>query len=249
MKWGLIVAVVLVAGAAAVMAMSDVFVRGSWRYKMTVVVETPKGIRTGSAVREVRAHREPDILPDVAAGKAYAVGEAVAVDLGGRGVLFALLGQDDAYRIVFEAFPYKSGGLTAEGIRYYRDLKDRKAVLEPGNYPTLVTFTDMDDPRSVTLALRSQGCGVGISEEAKEKCRIHAGGYISEDNLEKLFGEGVSLKEITIEMTDEPVTWGIVDRYLPESFQGIIIDGWRQLSLQERERLVSLTTFKKGEPK
>jgi len=39
--------------AIAVVAMDDSYVSGTWRYKMTVVVETPEGIKSGSAVREV----------------------------------------------------------------------------------------------------------------------------------------------------------------------------------------------------
>ena len=34
-------------------ACAEMFPSGTWRYKMTVTVETPEGIKTGSAVREV----------------------------------------------------------------------------------------------------------------------------------------------------------------------------------------------------
>ncbi len=30
--------------------------------------------------------------------------------------------------------------------------------------------------------------------------------------VEDVFGEGVKLKSITVEITDEPVTWGVVDK-------------------------------------
>src|SRR6218665_2890440 len=62
------------------------------RYKMTVTVETPEGIKTGSAVREAGRYTEPSILPDQG-GVFYRVigGEAVVVDLAERGVLFALI--------------------------------------------------------------------------------------------------------------------------------------------------------------
>ena len=54
MKFGLTtIVLVLVAGTA--FAMSDYIVPSTWRYKITVEVETPEGIKSGSAVREVRA--------------------------------------------------------------------------------------------------------------------------------------------------------------------------------------------------
>jgi hypothetical protein len=106
------------------------------------------------------------------------------VDLGDRGILFATMDTSGSYRIVFEAFPGPPG-LTEEGMAYYKNLKDKKAVIEPGplSDPLLVTFSDLTDPMSVQ--------------------------EVDSDNLQKTFGQGVRLKEITIETTDEPVTWQI----------------------------------------
>jgi len=86
------------------------FNHGSWNYKLTLVVETPEGQVVGSAVRKVSAQRDPVILQWIPAsgyGHAGVKGEAVVVDLGQRGVLFALLtGSDgskgDALRMVFK---------------------------------------------------------------------------------------------------------------------------------------------------
>jgi len=157
----------------------------SWRYKMTVIVDTPEGEKSGSAVREVTVRiirqgvhpQTPRIEKDVS-------GEAVMVGLKDRGILFATMDTSGSYRIVFEAFPGPPG-LTEEGMAYYKNLKNKKAVIEPGPLPDplLVTFSDLTDPMSV-----------------KE---------VDPDNLQKTFGQGVSLKEIKIEMTEEPVTWRI----------------------------------------
>jgi|AntRauTorcE11897_2_1112592.scaffolds.fasta_scaffold02754_1 hypothetical protein len=88
---------------------------GGYHYKVIVSVETPEGIVTGSAVREVSfsdgirlSESGPSIRPK---------GEAVVVDLGDRGVLFALTSFDD-YRKVFATFPGPPG-LTPEGIDFY----------------------------------------------------------------------------------------------------------------------------------
>ncbi len=165
------------------------FPSASWRYKITVEVETPEGIKTGSAVREVRAFSDIKI-GDSGGGGAGVKGEAVIVDLGKHGVLFATIGEDFGYSVMFKAFPYSDGGLTKEGMEYYSNLKNaQKSLLEINELPRFVTFKNLNDPLSARL--------VDIRD------------------LQKDFGAGVQIKDITIETTDEPITWGIVDQYLP----------------------------------
>lgn len=179
-------------GLIAALAMGDLLAAGSWRYKMTVVVETPEGIKTGSAVREVSVKDNPKITPETIP-HIEIKGEAVAVDLGARGVLFALLknyrGTNYAHNVVYRTI---GGNLSPEGIRFLQNATGKKAVLEPRRYPMLVMFRDITDPKTVTPVL----------EFADD-------GSIKADYFEELFGKGVKLKEISIEITDEPVTWGI----------------------------------------
>ena len=207
----LVGALLVLAFAGPVFAMGDrpgEVTSGSWRYKMTVVVETPEGIKTGSAVREVSVEiRRKGFHPEAPGIIHKVAGEAVVVDLGKRGVLFALLkgyprGEDYAKSIVFTAFPGPPG-LTEKGIAYYSRLKDEKKVLEPALYPMLITFTDRNDPKTVTEVLEMKRSGSSP----------RAPYIIGSDRFGALFGEGVSLKEITIEMTNEPVTVGI-ERWL-----------------------------------
>ena len=173
------------------------FPSATWRYKMTVTVETPEGLKTGYAVREV--HQYTDIkIGDAGGGKAGAIGEAVVVDLGKRGVLFLLLSEDYAHNVVFHVFPF-NGANTPEGMKYYSSLKNVQKSIR--NYlPTMVTFKDLNNPMTVRA--------------------------VDADNLEKVFGEGVHLKDALIEMTDEPVSWTIYN-YLPwlESLNGDYLDG------------------------
>jgi hypothetical protein len=44
-------------------AWDTVYPSGTLRYKMTVSVETPEGIKTGSAVREIYFYRTPQLVP------------------------------------------------------------------------------------------------------------------------------------------------------------------------------------------
>ena len=183
----------------------------SWRYKMTVEVQTPEGIKTGSVVREVNLVFETILFltQKVYKNKLSVSGEAVVVDLGERGVLFALLkgafgSHDHAKRFLFEVFESSYGGTTLEGAKYYSQLKNVKTEVELKHYPMLVTFSDVGNPKTVKNVLEvDMGDGSYLTEYK-----------IKTDRFEEIFGEGVYLKKITVEMTDEPVTWGI-EKLLP----------------------------------
>lgn len=187
---------------------------GRWRYRMTVTVETPEGLKTGSAVREVKVDAgglklTPEMGPSV-----EVIGEAVVVDLGKRGVLFALMrgamhGVDYAKSIPFDAFLYAGGGATREGIEHYRHLKNAKAVLEPEQYPTFARYKIKNDPSTAEIVYQIEYYD-GHNEQGKST-GTHAR---IKDNLEDAFGVGVKINQITIEMTDDPVTVE-VQRYLP----------------------------------
>lgn len=63
-KWARYLLIVVVVIIAANAAWSAAFASGTWRYKMTVTVETPEGLKTGSAVREVYVARGLKITPE-----------------------------------------------------------------------------------------------------------------------------------------------------------------------------------------
>ncbi len=159
---------------------------------MTVVVQTPEGIKTGSAVREVDASCGPQLLSTAPCNTYLAKGEAVVVNLGKRGVLFALMEGEDGsvdygYNIVFKAYPFQAPPSTIGAyIKHYRSLKSGKVVLPTALYPMFVYFKNLKDPNSIK----------------------------STYYLPSTFGKGVKLKEVTIAMTDEPVTHKI-KKWLP----------------------------------
>lgn len=171
--------VVLIAGAAVAYATNVKPEVYTWRYKMTVSVDTPEGIKTGSAVREVAVKIEPFPLNKRKPWRSVATvkGEAIVVDLGQRGKLFSLLDGDDAYRIVFTTFPYHEGGLTPEGAAYYSKLKAGPQKVE--RIPIMVAFKDVKDPKSIELAYQYQS--VTVTNQIADNYKIT-------DNLEKLFG-------------------------------------------------------------
>lgn len=189
----------------------------SWRYKMTVTVETPEGEVSGSAVRQMGNNYQVT-FPAEASNFGEVAGEAVVVDLGERGVLFALISHASDHEF-YASFPTPWGGgeETPRGYEYYDSLPaGTKSTLGTDRYLKIVTFTDMDDPKSVELVYDRETCA--RAKDTVEECRKNGeriGTYTVTDRFEGLFGEGVRLKKITLEITDEQLTSGVVDKYLP----------------------------------
>jgi hypothetical protein len=104
--------------------------------------------------------------------------------------LFALIAWD-SYREVTETFPYTAAKGIPDRIRHFKNLKPglKAELTNPKFWPRMVTFGDLDDPKSVKA--------------------------VNPDNLAAAFGEGVSLEGISVEITDEPVTWEM-DKVLPD---------------------------------
>lgn len=162
------------------------------RYRLTVEVETPQGTRSGSSVIEVLVLEQRGETYIGNQVRLRARGEAPAVDLPNGQVLFALLRSEtqvDAANVYpWYAFNPPCGEGHEWGVYAARWMRERElsGPLPKGRYPMLVTFGDLNDPTSVAK--------------------------VAPDNLAASFGEGVSLKRITVELTDDPVTTGIEER-------------------------------------
>ena len=90
---------------------------GTWRYKITIEVETPEGIKSGYAVREVTAQTRITINPDLPPEMFNTFGEAVVIDLGKYGTLFSLIGEHSYMQVEAAIPPEKS----ANKINYYKN--------------------------------------------------------------------------------------------------------------------------------
>ena len=156
----------------------------SWNQKLTLVVDTPDGVKTGSSVINIWVRYSPQILPDAGGVSNRMRGEATVVDLGNGRTLFALLqGSRAMTEKVFGANDpdlwYESGSI-----------RKRKATPVPLDaLPMLVTFEDINDPKSVRL--------------------------VNPVALAASFGAGYALREATLEITRERVTKGVVEGVLP----------------------------------
>lgn len=214
MKTLLGVIIVLIIGTVAIWAISKTSQPElTLRYKITVNVQTPQGLKSGYAVREIVINTFNGYNPDKADFNADIKGEAVVVDLGER-QLFGLLDWD-SYNEVFYAFPSPGAPISEEGIEFYKALPagSKVELTIKWAWPKMVTFLDPDDPKTVKQAFK-------VENDKNDRISDFE---ITENNLEKYFGEGVSIKSVRVEMTDEPVTEGLVDQYLP--------DGARKLNM------------------
>jgi len=168
--------------------------------KMTVTIETPAGEVSGSAVREIANEGTNNKVDWPHGGNTASVrGEAVVIDLGEKGKVFGLLAEEGRF---YRAFPPPNRHPQSnEAMDYYAALPaDTVATLDPDYWPKFVTFTDMDDPKSVTLVR-----GYEFNPATQKQDLV--------DNFAELFGAGVRVKTVTLEITDEPVTWGM-EKYL-----------------------------------
>jgi hypothetical protein len=199
---------------AAALFLGTAFLHGcgglsaSYRFKMTVEVETPAGTRTGFSVMQVTAAKE--LLPGAHTPAVHIdlAGEAVAVGLDDGRTMFVSLktpsGTDSlasaaTLALAPEIRTGKASGRPDRFIDAARRLGSgdgpRGAAMLPGeSYPMMIWFKDPSDPKSATL--------------------------LDPNKLAETLGPGVALKRITVEVTTEPVTRGIEARlpsFAPET--------------------------------
>jgi hypothetical protein len=168
----------------------------SWHQKLTVIIDTPRGEVRGSSVTRVEnvTSKGTLVLPEARGTRSYWTGEAVAVEVTPGKWLFALLegeGGADAGHWVYAAYDLNAA-LAPNGYPSY-EAAMAKLRAQPMNVPVplptdglpvMVTFGDINDPASVQR--------------------------VDPADLAASFGRGVSLKAVTLETTDEPVTEGRV---------------------------------------
>ena len=176
-----------------------------WYQRVEIVVNTPDGPKVGHGDTEVML-----IVPRIksALGSQYSWaywGEAAVVDLGQGRYVFALLA-DRTNRWHPDVLLRRVGKrenalppLTAETARrWHRKLLNlpRPLPIQPGKDIELAAFTDLSDPSSL----------VAVNTNA---------------DLQNVFGEGVSLGEMTLQIIAPPRSKGAVDAALPWLRDGV----------------------------
>jgi hypothetical protein len=205
----------LLAGAATLL-LAGCGSRETIRYKLTVEVETPEGVKSGHSVNEVIWTRsgsvEKALFGGLAGGGFQVKGEAVAVDLPNGQTLFVLLRSPASE----EWAGWVSHDVPKDGSAAPVPRKDN---MGNDNIPYFVRFKDIADPKSVE--------------------------QVDADDLAKSFGRGYRLKALTLQRTSEPVTTGI-GRLLPSYASESGFDDWYRALPYGDARRITRDDFSKG---
>ena len=163
----------------------------TYRYRLTVEVDTPQGVRSGSSIIESTASESNGLNGRMVHSELH--GEAVAIDMPDSGTLFALLDSGDG-SAPFAAAAYNQ--IIPESIsknvdwRVPHDAIAHQTVaadVPAAYYPILVRFTDIKNPASVVK--------------------------VDPTHLDRDYGAGVRLKRVFVQTTDDAVTTGIEKRF------------------------------------
>lgn len=188
MKRGLVVVAVLFALAWMVWATG----RYSWHQKLTITVETPAGDVSGSAVSAV-SWRKQWFRWDGMGWSYDLTGEALVVEVTPGRYLFALLkgaGTTEYMGSVAAASIVGREGRVLDAALFseVEGKRGQMITVPVYQYPMMVTFDDITKPETVP--------------------------EVDPDDLAAVFGEGVRLKAVTLEITREAMTEGRVEGVL-----------------------------------
>lgn len=201
------------------------------RYRMTITVETPQGVRSGSSVIEVNTVKGRRLGDD--AGIGYRVrGEAAVVEMPNGQTMFATL-QSKARGVDYPAYLLHSAlnnGVVSPPLSRSYEIGDWEAeeaeartvkpsiVLAETDYPILARFRDRNDPKTVEV--------------------------VDPSDLQADFGNQVKLHSISITVTTDPVTTGIATK-LPSYKSETGVDNWYKSLPFGDPRQISLDHFKR----
>jgi hypothetical protein len=172
--------------------------RPEHKYRLTIEVQTPGGVRSASGIMAVHMGKDSGILPE-AGGSIGMKGDAIFIDLGDGRHLVAALAHgknatnfDGMSRLAMNAF-----AAAGQKVRFKEVNELSGKVQVHGDLiPTLVTFTNLIDPKTAQV--------------------------LDPANIEAAFGNAFHLKRVILEMVPvglwpldfggpfgEPVTRGI----------------------------------------
>lgn len=148
---------VIAGGLAATLSGCGLFGRNSYRFRMTVQVETPLGVKTGSSVYEVEGRRSMALTSEEHKGSISVRGEALVVDLP-RGPLFVTLKMPQGRGMLAGAATRALAPETKRGDfdalmaavgRLGRMFGSAQADLPRADWPLMVRFGDLTEPSTV----------------------------------------------------------------------------------------------------
>ncbi len=131
----------------------------AYRFRMTVEAQTPQGVVRGETVSEVRAEKNnTKILAEERAGGSAVFGEAIVLEMA-NGPIFVLMKvppkRESLQRVVTQAF--KPGTPLGGVANFFPAVQSLgawfsgsvKAELPRRDWPIMVRFRDLNDPKSI----------------------------------------------------------------------------------------------------
>ena len=155
----------------------------SYRFRMTIEIETPQGLKSGSSVMEITAYKKMKLTSEEHARDWEVKGEAVVVDLP-DGPMFVLmktgngLREDLALMSMGALDPEFKNDVVESAGRIAGSWSTLRGDVRREDWPLMVRFRDINDPKSVV----------------------------------KINPETVGVKRIVVETTSDEVTTGIEKR-------------------------------------
>lgn len=154
------------------------------RTRITVTVESDGKTYTGSSVQEFKCRDRLWIMTPGCDTK----GEALLVDIQGRGYLFVTMNLSDGrfHNTYGEAI---LGTASPDRWGATNKTLPPKWTLTSEQMPLMVKFTDLNDAQSVKI--------------------------VDPNDLTKSYGDGVRLSSLIVETTSDKITWGTIKTVLP----------------------------------
>lgn len=190
-------ALVLAVGAASGASFYlDNTQRTDWNQKINLEIQTPEGVKSAASVVKYGYEWTVGTNPDGSAfldnDKLSILGEAPIIEVKPGQYLLALSLAEPklalaAYHKVLKLDP----AVRPDSIGAIRVIKNekREVVLLPEWAPVVATFMDPDEPASLQA--------------------------VTKENIDEIFGPGYSIKKVSLQITDEPVTKGDISNKLP----------------------------------
>lgn len=212
---------VLVFGLGLMLALSSCSQTYRWNQKVTLVVQTPDGVREEGHVVAIRLDDNTSRLnlPEARGARSYVTGEALAMEVAPDRYVFLLLGERSPSLPywIFDDLQYVRKGGNGNIAKWVRKIRRRTEAVDipVDRFPRIITFDDINDPNTV-----------------KE---------LAPDAFEAEFGAGYALIGMKFQITKEPTTAGIIEGVLPwlATLDGHRLDGRDFGTIKAENRLAN----------
>jgi hypothetical protein len=144
----------LAGGAAFVLSGCGMFGGNSYKFKMTVEVETPQGVKSGSSVYQVRAANRMDIGSETGKRELLVDGQALVIDMPDGRPIFVLMKTEDSLITDLAQMSMKTldpafQNDIVESAGRLGSWSTHSGEVARQYYPLMVRFGDLSDPKSV----------------------------------------------------------------------------------------------------